>query len=40
MINAHLLPAFGSMAIEAVTTEAIEAWIATVDGSIRTATSS
>jgi integrase len=36
VINAHLLPAFGSMAIEDVTTEAIEAWIATVDGSIRT----
>jgi integrase len=35
-INAHLLPAFGSMAVEDVTTEAIEAWIATVDGSIRT----
>ena len=36
MINAHLLPAFGSTAVEDVTTEAIEAWIATVDGSIRT----
>jgi integrase-like protein len=36
VINAHLLPAFGSMAIEDVTTEAIEAWIATVEGAIRT----
>jgi len=36
VINAHLLPAFGSMAVEDVTTEAIEALIARVDGSIRT----
>jgi integrase len=35
-INAHLLPAFGEMAVEEVTTEAIERWIATVQGSART----
>jgi hypothetical protein len=36
VISAHLLPAFGSMAVEAVTSEAIERWIATVDRSVRT----
>jgi integrase len=36
VIEAHLLPAFGSMPVEAVTTEAIERWIATVDRSART----
>ena len=34
-LNAHLLPAFGSMAIEDVTTEEIERWIAGFGGSIR-----
>jgi len=34
-LNAHLLPAFGSMAVENVTTEAIERWIAAFQGSIR-----
>ncbi|HWF50952.1 MAG TPA: site-specific integrase [Solirubrobacteraceae bacterium] len=35
-IEAHLLPAFGSLPIEAVTTEEIERWIAGFGGSIRT----
>jgi integrase len=35
-IEAHLLPAFGSMPIEAVTTEAIERWLASFGGSART----
>jgi integrase len=35
-LNAHLLPAFGSVAIEEVTTEAIESWLARFDGSART----
>jgi integrase len=34
-IQAHLLPAFGSMAVEDITAEAIEAWIASFDGSAR-----
>ncbi|HUY59864.1 MAG TPA: site-specific integrase [Solirubrobacteraceae bacterium] len=34
-LNAHLLPAFGSMAVEDVTTEAIERWITAFQGSIR-----
>jgi integrase len=35
-ITAHLLPAFGSMAIEAVTAEEIERWLAGFGGSART----
>jgi integrase len=35
-IHAHLLPAFGAMAIEDVTTEAIERWVAQFPGSPRT----
>jgi integrase len=35
-IDAHLLPAFGSMAVEDVTTTVIERWIAGFEGSIRT----
>ncbi|HWF33862.1 MAG TPA: N-terminal phage integrase SAM-like domain-containing protein, partial [Solirubrobacteraceae bacterium] len=35
-IEAHLLPAFGSLPIEAVTTEEIERWIAGFGGSVRT----
>jgi integrase len=35
-IEAHLLPAFGALPIEALTTEGIERWIATVEGSPRT----
>jgi integrase len=35
-IEAHLLPAFGSMPVEAVTTEEIERWIARFGGSVRT----
>src|SRR5436853_6280103 len=35
-IQAHLLPAFGGTPVEAVTTEDIERWIATVAGSART----
>jgi integrase len=35
-IGAHLLPAFGELPIESVTTEGIERWIATVDRSPRT----
>src|SRR6266516_4047376 len=36
IIEHHLLPAFGSMPLEDLTTEQIDAWIATVDGSPRT----
>jgi integrase len=32
VIEAHLLPAFGQMAVEDITTEAIESWIATYKG--------
>jgi integrase len=35
-IEAHLLPAFGAMALEAVTTEEIERWLAGFQGSTRT----
>jgi integrase len=35
-IEAHLLPVFGPAPIESLTTQAIERWIATVDGSPRT----
>ena len=35
MINTHLLPAFGSVPIEDVTTRAIETWIAGYEGSPR-----
>jgi integrase len=35
-INAHLLPAFGQLPVEAVTAEVIERWVATFDGSVRT----
>jgi integrase len=35
-IEAHLLPAFGSMAVEDVTTREIERWIAGIDSSART----
>jgi integrase len=35
-ISAHLLPAFGSMPVEDVTTEAIEHWLAGFGGSVRT----
>ena len=35
-LNAHLLPAFGSMPLEDVSTEAIERWLAGFDGSVRT----
>jgi integrase len=35
-IEAHLLPAFGSMPVEAVTTDEIERWIAALGGSVRT----
>ena len=35
MINTHLLPAFGPMPIEDVTTTAIETWIASYEGSPR-----
>ena len=34
-LNAHLLPAFGDLALEDVTTEAIEGWLAAFDGSAR-----
>lgn len=34
-LNAHLLPAFGAVAVEEITTESIERWIAGFDGSIR-----
>jgi integrase len=36
VISAHLVPAFGAMPVEAVTSDAIERWIATVDRSVRT----
>ena len=36
VVEAHVLPAFGSMPLEDVTTESIEQWIATVDRSART----
>jgi integrase len=36
IIEAHLLPAFGGMPVEAVTTREIERWIAGVEGSPRT----
>jgi integrase len=35
-IQAHLLPVFGEMAVEDITTELIERWVAGVDGSVRT----
>jgi integrase len=35
-ITAHLLPAFGSLPVEAVTAEAIEQWVAGFEGSVRT----
>src|ERR1700733_15596597 len=35
-IEAHLLPAFGSMAVEDVTTEVIERWLVGFEGSPRT----
>jgi integrase len=35
VIQAHLLPAFGSMAVEDLTTEVIESWIAAYEGSPR-----
>jgi integrase len=34
-LNAHLLPAFGSMPVEGVTTDVIERWLAGFDGSVR-----
>jgi len=34
-LNAHLLPAFGSTPVESITTEAIERWIAGLEGSVR-----
>jgi integrase len=36
VIHAHLLPAFGGLAVERVTTPVIEHWIAGFDGSART----
>jgi integrase len=36
IIDAHLIPAFGKLPVEDVTTPAIERWIATIDGSPRT----
>jgi hypothetical protein len=36
VIEAHLLPAFGSVPVEDVTTHDIETWIATIDRSVRT----
>ncbi len=36
VIDAHLIPVFGRLPVEDVTTTAIERWIATVDGSPRT----
>jgi integrase len=36
IVEHHLLPAFGSMPLEDLRTEHIEAWISTVDGSPRT----
>lgn len=38
-LRANLLPASGSVALEDVTTEAIESWLAAFDGSARTRTS-
>ncbi len=35
-IQAHLLPAFGDVPVEEVTTAAIESWVAGFDGSVRT----
>jgi integrase len=35
-VTAHLLPAFGDMPVEAVTTEVIERWVARFGGSVRT----
>jgi integrase len=37
-LEAHLLPAFGLMALEEVTTEVIERWLVAVEGSPRTKT--
>ena len=39
VIQAHLLPAFGELPVEAVTTELIEEWIADDDRPPRSATS-
>ena len=36
MIDAHLLPAFGKLPVEDLTTQHVERWIATVEGSVRT----
>jgi len=36
VIDAHLLPAFGKLAVEDVTTEAIETWVAKLESSMRT----
>src|SRR5438128_8307464 len=36
VIEAHLLPAFGELPVEAITTEGIERWISSVDRSPRT----
>jgi integrase len=36
MINTHLLPAFGKLPVESLTTQQVEQWIATVPGSVRT----
>ncbi len=36
MIDAHLLPAFGKLPVEDLTTQHVERWIATVPGSVRT----
>jgi integrase len=35
-VNAHLLPAFGALPVEAVTAEVIERWVAAFGGSVRT----
>ena len=35
-VEAHLVPAFGRLAVESLTTDSIERWIATVEGSPRT----
>jgi len=34
-LNAHLLPAFGAMPVEGVTTDVIERWLVGFDGSVR-----
>jgi integrase len=34
-LNAHLLPAFGAMAVEDISSDDIERWIAGLDGSVR-----